>query len=161
MSTFVGCVLLECSALMLAPEFHILYKIVAYLRVLYNSYHSKGDNLTIAFLTMTLSEAMTPRSLMAILETPRHPFFPSSIDVPGYVPTSVPTIVLLTIFFGSLGAIVTSTKLAIKRCQPALSKGDVWTASWFILCGCIHTFFEGMSLPSNSCMMKAPTNERH
>lgn len=72
-----------------------------------------------------------------------HPFSPIIIVVPGFVATSIPTATLLITFFGGLAVILASSKYFLEQRQPSLSKGEVWTASWFILCGFIHTLFEG------------------
>ncbi|KAH6871676.1 3-beta-hydroxysteroid-Delta(8),Delta(7)-isomerase, partial [Thelonectria olida] len=90
-----------------------------------------------------MEDTKFPLASAIISDDPEHPFFPVHIKVPGYVATSLPTAALLTIFFGALAAILTTSKVFLKRSNPTLSKGEVWTASWFILCGFIHLFFEG------------------
>lgn len=75
-----------------------------------------------------------------------HPFFPIGVYVPDYIATSTPTAILLTIFFGTVAAILASTKISLAHFNPRLTNRDVWTSTWFILCGFIHTFFEGKLL---------------
>ncbi|TQS34476.1 hypothetical protein Golomagni_05138 [Golovinomyces magnicellulatus] len=72
-----------------------------------------------------------------------HPFYPVDSMVPGYVAISTPTVVLLMTFFGVVWMIFTVTNYSLRSLKPKLSKNDIWTASWFVLCGFIHTFFEG------------------
>ncbi|KAH7248176.1 Emopamil binding protein-domain-containing protein [Fusarium solani] len=90
-----------------------------------------------------MEDTKIPLVSAIVSDDPEHPFFPAHVKVPGYVATSLPTTALLTIFFGALAAILTTSKVFLKWSNFILSKGEVWTASWFILCGFIHLFFEG------------------
>ena len=72
-----------------------------------------------------------------------HPFFPTTILVPDYIPQSLSTFSLLTIFSVGLAGIIHSSRVLLWAHQPHLTAGENWTATWFILCGFIHTFFEG------------------
>lgn len=82
-----------------------------------------------------------------ISDAREHPFFPIDAYVPDYVATSTPTAILLTIFFGTVAAILALSKVSLTHFNRNLSNSDLWTTSWFILCGFIHTFFEGVYLP--------------
>jgi cholestenol delta-isomerase len=93
---------------------------------------------------IAMEDTKIPLVSAIVSDDPEHPFFPAHVKVPGYVATSLPTTALLTIFFGALAAILTTSKVFLKWSNLILSKGEVWTASWFILCGFIHLFFEGM-----------------
>ncbi|ATY63362.1 3-beta-hydroxysteroid-Delta(8),Delta(7)-isomerase [Cordyceps militaris] len=72
-----------------------------------------------------------------------HPFYPVDLRVPGYIATSTPTAVLLTIFFGGLLMLITTTRYFLRGLKPQLSNGDTWTATWFVICGFIHSLLEG------------------
>ena len=91
-----------------------------------------------------MSENVFPSASIIDTDSAEHPYFAINIRVPGFVTTSIPTAALLTIFFGSLAAIVVSTRALLKRSKIVLSSGDVWTVTWFMLCGFIHSFFEGV-----------------
>ncbi|KAH7117193.1 3-beta-hydroxysteroid-Delta(8),Delta(7)-isomerase, partial [Dactylonectria estremocensis] len=90
-----------------------------------------------------MEDTRAPYASAIVADDPQHPFFPVHVKVPGYVALSTPPAVLLTIFFGGLAGILATSKISLKRSHPTLSNGEVWTASWFILCGFIHLFFEG------------------
>jgi len=90
-----------------------------------------------------MNEDGIPYASVVVADAPDHPFFPISAPVPNYVAVSTPTAVLLTIFFGTLAVILGATKFSLERYRPSLPSGEVWAATWFILCGFIHSFFEG------------------
>jgi cholestenol delta-isomerase len=73
-----------------------------------------------------------------------HPYFPPDLELPGYManPTSVP--ILLALFTAGVGFAFSATVVLARTVQPGISKGKLYTAMWFMLCGCIHLFFEGM-----------------
>ncbi|KAH6631222.1 Emopamil binding protein-domain-containing protein [Chaetomium tenue] len=72
-----------------------------------------------------------------------HPYFPPDLELPGYManPTSVP--ILLALFAAGVGFVFSATIILARVVQPNLSKGKLYTVMWFMLCGCIHLFFEG------------------
>ncbi|KAL5365404.1 Emopamil binding protein-domain-containing protein [Aspergillus floccosus] len=72
-----------------------------------------------------------------------HPYYPPSVDIPGYVPNDRGALALIFIFASACVAIFLATYLLTTKQRPQISTGDLLTAQWFALCGCIHLFFEG------------------
>lgn len=75
---------------------------------------------------------------------PLHPYFPLSVALPSYVANSLSTISLLAIFGAGCVVIFGITHLFIQSTRPTLSSGESLATFWFVLCGCIHLFFEGI-----------------
>ncbi len=73
-----------------------------------------------------------------------HPFYPVDSRVPGYIEITTPTVFLLIAFFGGVFIISTATKCIVQSLKPKISSSDVMISTWFVLCGFIHTFFEGL-----------------
>ena len=93
-----------------------------------------------------MNNPTTKSSSIGILEYPEHPFSPLTVHLPNYVATTIPTVALLTIFFGGLAVIFGSIEIILKRSNPTLPNKQIRVTSWFVLCGFIHTFFEGSGL---------------
>lgn len=135
---------MSCGLYVLCRRIHVRPSFV-------NSDHRRSPNGTYLpgqppsiLHTMSFSQAIQPGPVLPMkIEAPEHPFFPIHVTVHGYVPNTLPTAVLLITFFGSLAVIFAGSRYALRQRDPSLSSGDAWTASWFILCGFIHTFFEG------------------
>lgn len=83
-----------------------------------------------------------------------HPFYPLGVKVPGYVANSMSAAVLVFIFAAGCGVIFLPTYLVASRARPALPGCELLITFWFVLCGCIHLFFEGRSrgrAPPDGC----------
>lgn len=72
-----------------------------------------------------------------------HPYYPLEVEIVGYLANKWGTVELLTIFTAGLVAIFSATYAMVKRLRPNASTGDLSAIMWFVLCGCIHSFFEG------------------
>jgi hypothetical protein len=72
-----------------------------------------------------------------------HPYFPVEAQITGYLANKWNTLELLTMFVAGVSAIFGVTYVVVKRIRPTLSTGDLSTIMWFVMCGCIHSFFEG------------------
>jgi cholestenol delta-isomerase len=72
-----------------------------------------------------------------------HPYFPVEAQITGYLANKWNTVELLTMFVAGVSAIFGITYVLVKRIRPTLSTGDLTTILWFVICGCIHSFFEG------------------
>jgi cholestenol delta-isomerase len=74
---------------------------------------------------------------------PTHPYFPLAIEIPGYTENdwNVPT--LLALFCICCSQPFALTYLLVSRLRPNLPTSELLTLLWFVLCGCIHSFFEG------------------
>lgn len=71
------------------------------------------------------------------------PYYPIEAQVVGYLANKWNTLQLLSIFAAGCAAIFGFTYGMVKRIRPTLSSGDLSAIMWFVLCGCIHSFFEG------------------
>jgi hypothetical protein len=75
--------------------------------------------------------------------SPIHPYYPTEAQIVGYVANSMSVPALLASFAGGCTVIFGITFLLVKRVRPTISRGDLATIMWFVLCGFIHLFFEG------------------
>lgn len=76
---------------------------------------------------------------------PLHPYYPLEIEIIDYLANehSVPT--LLALFTAGCTAVFALTHAVVKRVRPGLPTSELLTILWFVLSGCIHAFFEGVS----------------
>ncbi|OAL04719.1 Emopamil-binding protein [Phaeosphaeriaceae sp. SRC1lsM3a] len=72
-----------------------------------------------------------------------HPYYPIEAQIVGYLANKWNTLELLTMFASGCAVIFGVTYVLVKKVRPTLSSGDLATIMWFVLCGCIHSFFEG------------------
>jgi cholestenol delta-isomerase len=72
-----------------------------------------------------------------------HPYYPVEAQIAGLVLNKWNTLELVSMFAGGCAVIFGITYMLVKRIRPTLSNGDLATIMWFVLCGCIHSFFEG------------------
>ena len=76
-------------------------------------------------------------------ESVKHPYYPLDANIVGYVTNDSTVFSLLGSFIAGCAAIFGLTILAAKRINPRLPASELITVLWFVLCGCIHLFFEG------------------
>lgn len=74
---------------------------------------------------------------------PKHPYYPLGVEVAGYLANEWSVLTLLTIFATGCAAIFSCTYLIVTKIRPKLPTSELLTILWFVLCGFIHTFFEG------------------
>jgi hypothetical protein len=72
-----------------------------------------------------------------------HPYYPVGAPIAGLVLNKWTTFELVSMFAGGCAVIFSITYGLVKKIRPTLSNGDLATIMWFVLCGCIHSFFEG------------------
>ncbi|CAO2652667.1 Nn.00g009500.m01.CDS01 [Neocucurbitaria sp. VM-36] len=72
-----------------------------------------------------------------------HPYYPMEVEIVGYLANKWGTLELLSMFSAGLAVIFSFTYAMVKRLRPSASTGDLTTIMWFVMCGCIHSFFEG------------------
>lgn len=73
-----------------------------------------------------------------------HPYYPLGAAVPGYVVNSLPAPSLVTTFAVGCGVILASSSALVRKSRPGIPRGELAAALWFVLCGFIHFFFEGL-----------------
>ncbi|KAF1829631.1 3-beta-hydroxysteroid-Delta(8),Delta(7)-isomerase [Decorospora gaudefroyi] len=73
----------------------------------------------------------------------QHPYYPIEKEIVGYLANKSTTLELLLIFSAGCVAVFSATYVVVKRLRPNASTADLVTIMWFVLCGCIHSFFEG------------------
>lgn len=77
-------------------------------------------------------------------EVAAHPYYPLDAQIAaGYVANHWNTFELVSMFAAGCAGIFVLTYVTIKSVRPNVGKGDLVTMLWFVLCGCIHLFFEG------------------
>ncbi|KAM5345883.1 hypothetical protein ACJ41O_011744 [Fusarium nematophilum] len=76
-------------------------------------------------------------------KAPLHPYFPLNVPIPGYAANSMDAPTLVTYFGAGCAVIFATTLLIVQVARPSLSRAETLTTMWFVLCGCIHLFFEG------------------
>lgn len=74
---------------------------------------------------------------------PAHPYYPIEKEIVGYLANENTTLDLCLMFAAGCVAIFGVTYVVVKQTRPKASTGDLATIMWFVLCGCIHSFFEG------------------
>jgi hypothetical protein len=72
-----------------------------------------------------------------------HPYYPLGVSIPNYVENTISTPAILIYFVAACATLMLTSYGVIKTTKPRLGTGDVATALWFILCGCIHIGIEG------------------
>ncbi|KAF2683561.1 EBDP4, emopamil-binding protein [Lentithecium fluviatile CBS 122367] len=77
------------------------------------------------------------------LAPPLHPYYPIEAQIVGYLANEWNTLELCSMFAAGCAAIFSVTYAVVKRVRPSTSASDLITILWFVLCGCIHLFFEG------------------
>lgn len=88
-----------------------------------------------------------------------HPYYPPDVVLPGFVPNDISVPVLLTTFASASTLVIWVTSILARTIRPGISKADLFTTIWFMLCGCIHLFFEGLLISdSNAFFSPLPPN---
>ncbi|RYO81336.1 hypothetical protein DL766_004487 [Monosporascus sp. MC13-8B] len=80
-------------------------------------------------------------------DTPIHPYYPLGVAIPDYVANTLSTPTIIAIFATACSVALLPAFFLIRRARPNLSSGELATALWFVLCGCIHLILEGLLLP--------------
>jgi cholestenol delta-isomerase len=88
-----------------------------------------------------MSASSFPQASMA-----GHPYNPPGLALPGYMPNQTSVPILLMCFAVGVAFVCSTTSALARTVHPGIGRGKLLTAMWFILCGCIHLFFEGMCL---------------
>lgn len=76
---------------------------------------------------------------------PSHPYYPPSLAISTYLANTFGTLELVTAFATGCAVILGSAGLLVRwyNRKAPLSTWDISCVLWFVLCGCIHLFFEG------------------
>jgi len=72
-----------------------------------------------------------------------HPYYPPDIEIAGYLANAYTVPTLLSFFATGCVGVFTLTYFLISRTRSNLPTPELLTVLWFVLCGCIHLFFEG------------------
>src|ERR1700761_6579616 len=81
-----------------------------------------------------IPESIVTASKMA---SPLHPYYPTEIEIVGYLANTMSVPMLLASFAGGCAVIFSITYLIVKRVRPSTSNGELATILWFVLCGFI------------------------
>lgn len=76
-------------------------------------------------------------------------YYPLEANAENHVANTMDAPVLLFIFASGCAAILAATYVIAKRTRPTICHGGIAIAFWWVLCGFIHSFFEGSSPPSS------------
>ncbi|KAF2621448.1 3-beta-hydroxysteroid-Delta(8),Delta(7)-isomerase [Macroventuria anomochaeta] len=74
---------------------------------------------------------------------PLHPYYPLGVEIVGYMANEWNTFELVSMFAAGCAVIFSITYAVLMKSRPNASNSDVLIMMWFVLCGCIHLFFEG------------------
>ena len=80
---------------------------------------------------------------MASAGSPKHPYLPTDLDIPNYLPNDKTALEILLVFFGIVGALFVFTWWLAGRRQhtsPVLTRAKL---CWFAACAFIHLVVEG------------------
>lgn len=74
-----------------------------------------------------------------------HPFTPPSLDIPGYVPNTIPILNILAIYFGLVLVVLVGTVALFSKNRNGDKLGivDRLLMAWFAICGFTHILLEG------------------
>ncbi|KPM44409.1 hypothetical protein AK830_g2101 [Neonectria ditissima] len=72
-----------------------------------------------------------------------HPYYPLGVDIPDYTANTLSTPAIFAIFATACSGALLPALVIIRRARPNISNGELATAMWFVLCGCIHLVLEG------------------
>ncbi|GAO19699.1 uncharacterized protein UV8b_06098 [Ustilaginoidea virens] len=70
-------------------------------------------------------------------------YYPLEANAENHVANTMDAPVLLFIFASGCAAILAATYVIAKRTRPTICHGGIAIAFWWVLCGFIHSFFEG------------------
>ncbi|KAG9298437.1 hypothetical protein G9A89_008701 [Geosiphon pyriformis] len=76
---------------------------------------------------------------------PSHPYYPRNLVLPDYVAPTLSMPYILSIFFIAFFTVILASSLIlfVGSQSKKLNRLDKLAFLWFVVCGCIHTFFEG------------------
>lgn len=85
---------------------------------------------------------------------PSHPYYPPSLAITSYLANTFGTVELVAAFAAGCVVILGSTLLLVRQYnrKAPLSTWDMSCVLWFVLCGCIHLFFEGYFVVNHTRM---------
>ncbi|KAF2204003.1 EBDP4, emopamil-binding protein [Delitschia confertaspora ATCC 74209] len=100
------------------------------------------------FFKRILASSALPSPLEATIQSveplpPSHPYYPLDANIFGYEPNERSTLELVSQFGSGCVLILSITYFVTKRVRPHIPVSDLLTTMWFVLCGCMHLFFEG------------------
>lgn len=72
-----------------------------------------------------------------------HPYYPTEVEITGYLVNEYGVPMLLATFACGCTVIFAGTYLGVTRIRREIPTSELLTVLWFVLCGFIHTFFEG------------------
>lgn len=84
-----------------------------------------------------------PSTMASASKAGLHPYYPIEAEVIGYLANEYDVPTLLGIFATGCTAIFAITYLLVSRIRRDIPTSELLTVMWFVLCGFIHTFFEG------------------
>lgn len=76
----------------------------------------------------------TPLKAAVDAATPLHPYYPIEAEIVGYLANEWNTLELVSMFAAGCAGIFIMTYFTIKSVRPNVSKGDLVTMLWFVLC---------------------------
>ncbi|KAJ2807929.1 hypothetical protein H4R21_000282 [Coemansia helicoidea] len=71
-----------------------------------------------------------------------HPYYPPSLELPGYVAPTRGAAALGLTMAAALGLLLAAADAALRRHRRRLARADRAAALWFVLCGALHCGFE-------------------
>lgn len=83
-----------------------------------------------------------------------HPYYPTSIELPNYIPNSASLAENVTQFSILWILVLGGSWTLLIRPSTGLTLPDKLTCLWFILCGTLHVFFEGYFVLNQSSLLE-------
>lgn len=81
-----------------------------------------------------------------------HPYYPPNLALLDFISNDIPVSFLIFAFASASVAVLWCTSVLARVVRPSISNSQRWMAMWFMLCGCIHFFFEGYFAINNAHM---------
>ncbi|KAJ1667380.1 hypothetical protein IW140_000907 [Coemansia sp. RSA 1813] len=72
----------------------------------------------------------------------RHPYYPLTLDLPGYTKPTHSTTALVSTMGASIGVLLAATFYAYTAKRRRIELSQRLTALWFVMCGALHSLFE-------------------
>ncbi|KAJ2553308.1 hypothetical protein EV175_002987, partial [Coemansia sp. RSA 1933] len=74
--------------------------------------------------------------------SPQHPYFPPTLELPGYTAPTHKTATLVSSMGACLAALLASTYCVLAAKRHPITLPQRLTALWFVMCGALHSLFE-------------------
>ncbi|KAK7569644.1 Emopamil binding protein-domain-containing protein [Phyllosticta citricarpa] len=105
--------------------------------------HVASATTAAAAAAASVSETVLEVPLQSNATFKPHPYYPLGVEISGYAANDWTLLQLLVALMVGCVFVFGLAAVAAKRTRPEVTKTELVTVLWFVLCGCLHMFFEG------------------